>query len=105
MEVIRGVIAGAASADLITGGGEMLGKIGECVQTDIPPEVIYSLMRQQLSGGTEWQVESFTVRGTDSREVTYSIPGAALYVLLPDAEDVAEAKGLLEAVLEGDTDT
>lgn len=45
------------------------------------------------------------MRGTDSREVTYSIPGAALYVLLPDAEDVAEAKGLLEAVLEGDTDT
>ena len=48
---------------------------------------------------------SFTVRGTDSREVTYSIPGAALYVLLPDMEDVAEAKELLETVLEGDTDT
>jgi len=103
MEVIKAVIAKAESTDLLKGYEEILEKVSECIQTDIPPETIYSLVRYQLSGRTAWQVDSFTIRGTDSHEVTYSIPGASSYVMLPDEEDVAEAERLIEDVLGRDT--
>ena len=43
--------------------------------------------------------DSFTVRATGSHEVTYSMPGTTSYVMLPDDEDVAEARSLIEKVL------
>lgn len=99
MEVIKAVIARAASAEMLTNYEEILEEVSGCFQTDMPPKVVYDLVRYQLSHNVSWQVDSFTVRGTGSHEVTYSMPGTTSYVMLPDDEDVAEARSLIEKVL------
>ncbi len=102
MEVIKAVISKAASADILVNYQELLEEVSECFQTDMPPEVIYDLVRYQLSNNVTWKIDSFTVRGTGSHETTYSIPGTTSYVMLPDNDDVAEARRLIENVMAGD---
>ena len=102
MEVIKAIISKALSTDMLVNYSEIMEEVSECFQTDLPPNVIYDLVRYQLSNNVPWQVDSFTVKGTGSHEVTYSIPGTTSYVMIPNEEDVKEARRLIEDVLAGD---
>lgn len=102
MEVIKAVIAKALSADMIANYSDILDGISDCFQTDMPPDVIYDLVRYQLSNNVAWQVDSYTVKGSGSHEATYSMPGATSYVMIPDEEELAEARRLIENVLTGE---
>lgn len=103
MEVIKAVSARLISSDMLANYEKILEEVSECVQTDMPPETVYGLVRNQLSRGLSWEIAGYTVKGRGSREPTYSIPGATSCVMYPDEEDVAEAGRLMEEVLSADT--
>jgi len=47
----------------------------------------------------EWTVDIYSVTGSGGSEKTYSAPNSAAYVMIPNDNDVAQAKSLIEAVL------
>ena len=68
-------------------------------RTNMPDEMLLQLMTNQMLDDTEWTVDTFSVTGSGGSEVTYSTPGSAAYVMIPNESDIAEAKRLMEAVL------
>ena len=63
----------------------------------MPYDVISALVRQQLQDSATWNVESFSVNGSDSHSTTYSM-NQDLYVMIPDEATVQEAKEKLAAL-------
>lgn len=102
MEVIKAIIAKAISVEMVSNYSDILDEISNCIQTDMPPDVIYDLVRYQLSSKITWQVDSFVVEGSGSHKVTYSMPNTTSYVMIPDEADLDEARRLIENVLMGE---
>ena len=61
------------------------------------------LVKMQLTDMASWNVQTFALTGTGSREETYSAPGMSLYVMHPNEKAVAYAEELLDRVLAGET--
>lgn len=100
MAVITAVIKKAASADTLKNFNSIMNQLSGTFQTNMPTETMYSLVSKQLSSGTSWNVESYTVTGTGSMSTeTYSMPGRNLYVMIPDQTTVDQAKTLMNNVL------
>ena len=71
-------------------------------QTDLPADLMVSLMKDQLQNHPKWEIETYYVTGYDSYEYTYSIPDMEVYVMVPDEEEVSKGGELLRAVLESE---
>lgn len=99
MEVIKAMVRKLSSIEMLTNYGEILNQISDCFQTNMPSEVLYDLVRVQLSEKVDWQIDSYSVAGTGDHQSTYSMPGTTTYVMIPDEEAVDEAVSLLEGVL------
>ena len=97
MEVIKAVIQKAMSPTILTNYLTILGSVQSCVDTSVPYSVIADLVREQLESGASWQIESFSVNGSDAHSTTYSM-NQNLYVMIPDDETVWQAKGKLAAI-------
>lgn len=97
MAVVEGVLKKAASPSMLSNYLSILDSIQSCVDTNVPYDVISTLVRQQLQDGATWNVESFSVNGSDSHSTTYSM-NQDLYVMIPDEVTVQEAKEKLAAL-------
>ena len=64
----------------------------------MPREQISDLVKMQLSDMASWNVTSYTTAGQSRYAQTYSMPGRQLYVIVPDEDNVAEAKRLIAQV-------
>lgn len=102
MEVVKAMISKLATVEFLYHYNEILEGLTDCFQTDIPSGLIYSMVKNQLSAQTSWQVDTYSVTGRGSHETTYSMPGVTAYVMIPDEEKVAEAKKLIEETLDGE---
>ena len=90
MKVIQGVINYLSLLDSLSG----------CFETNIPYDVITSLVKQQLDEGGSWQVLSYSVDGTGDTQKPYSMSQKA-YVMVPDQTTVDKAKTLMQKVRQG----
>ena len=97
MAVVEGVLKKATSPSVLSNYLSILDSIQSCVDTNVPYDVISALVRQQLQDGATWNVESFSVNGSDSHSTTYSM-NQDLYVMIPDEATVQEAKEKLAAL-------
>lgn len=97
MAVIEGVLEKALSPSILTGYLDILESGEDCVDTSIPYDLIAELVRQQVSENASWNIESFSVDGSDSSASTYSM-AQELYVMLPDDATVQTAKEKLAAL-------
>lgn len=102
MEVIKAVINKMTSFTMVTNYSTVFDAVSECIQTDMSSEVLYDLVRYQLSHNVKWEVESYTVTGDGSHEVTYSMPEMTCYVMYPHQAEVEEAKRLIQTNLEAE---
>ena len=91
MAVIEGVLKKAMSPSILTGYLNILQSVQDCVDTSIPYDLIAEVVRQQLSDGANWDIESYSVDGSDASATTYSM-AQNLYVMIPDEGTVQEAK-------------
>lgn len=102
MAVIQGVLNKITSPELLKNYLSLLDSLSGCFETNVPYDVITSLVKQQLNEGGSWQVLSYSANGTGDTQKPYSMSQKA-YVMIPDQTTVDKAKDLMQKVREGFT--
>lgn len=97
MAVIRAVIRKAASPAILTGYSKILESVQDCIQTNVPYDLIAELVRDQLSDGADWKITAYSTDGYGDHQIPYSMSSYA-YVMVPDTDTVEHAKELLRQV-------
>ena len=70
---------------------EFLESFKNLYRTDIPDTLIKEYIKNQLDNNKPWTIEKQVVKGTDSSNITYSMPGRYLYVMIPNNKSVEKA--------------
>ena len=99
MAMMTALIEKVSSPEFIKSYPAFMEAIDDFYETDIPMELLASMALERMAGGPEWKIETYAVTGSNGSEVTYSIPGTYVYVMIPDEAQVAEAGQLLNAVV------
>ena len=97
MAVIEAVLQKAMSPSILTSYLSILNSVQGCVDTSVPYDVMAAQVRQQLESGASWEIESYSVNGSDAHSTTYSM-NQDLYVMIPDQSTVQQAKEKLAAM-------
>lgn len=100
MALIQAMICKVCSSEFLLNYSDFLEQLNDMYRTNMPMDVAADLIHNQLLNDTEWIVDTYSVTGTGGNERTYSIPDSYAYVMIPDENDVAEAKALVTSVLE-----
>lgn len=98
MEVIRAVVDKAVSSSLLANYNSVMNAVAGSFETNMPSQQIASLVRMQLSDMSKWNITSYAPAGQSTYAETYSMPGQQLYVIIPDENEVAEAKEKIREV-------
>lgn len=78
---------------------QVLNEISSYFYTNVQMEDIQELVKNQIDTMKKWNVESISVDGTGASEFVYSIPNSKVYVMVPDANSINEAKTKINNVL------
>ena len=100
MAVIQGVVDKVTQPSFLKNYLSVMDSLDGCFETNIPYDLIASLVRKQLDEGGSWQVLSYSVNGTGDTQKPYSMSAKA-YVMVPDQTTVDKAKVLMKKVREG----
>ena len=104
MSVLTAVIDKMSSTStLISNYSEILDSLQDMFQTSMTSDLITDLIKMQLSDMSSWNIQSYSVTGTGSSQITYSMPGQYLSVKIPNMETVEHAQNLINRVLSGET--
>lgn len=100
MAVIQGVVDKATQPAFLKNYLSVMDSLYGCFETNVPYDIIASLVRRQLDEGGSWQVLSYSADGTGDTQKPYSMSQKA-YVMIPDQTTVDKAKTLMKKVREG----
>lgn len=92
-----------SSTVILTKYSEILNDLSDCLETNIGKDEISSLIKLQLASMPNWQVASYSLNGSDSRNITYSMGQQSLYVMEPDKSTVEAARKYIDGIIEGKT--
>ena len=90
--MIRALIDKATSPAIITKYNNFLNTLSNSFVTNLDTDSITSFIKMQIADMPKWEVENYSLNGTDDYQYTYSYRGAKLYVMEPDQETVTTAK-------------
>lgn len=102
LAVIEGVINKALSPELLKNYASVLAGVEGSFETNVPYDMLASLVRKQLNDGGSWNIVSYSVDGTGDTQKPYSMSQKA-YVMVPDQETVDQAKDLMNKVRNGES--
>lgn len=100
MLVLEAIIDKAISPKIITKYNSLLNSVSDSIITNIDQKSITKLIKKQIKNNSSWDIETYSVTGTDASDVTYSTGNGQVYVMKQDKESVLEAKKLLDKILE-----
>ena len=100
MAVIQGVVDKATQPAFLKNYLSVLDSLDGAFETNVPYDVMASLVRKQLDEGGSWQVLSYSVDGTGDTQKPYSMSSKA-YVMIPNQNTVDKARVLMKKVREG----
>jgi LCP family protein required for cell wall assembly len=89
--VIKGIIAKLTDPSVLSGYERTLSAVEHSLETSMPRSMISAQVRNQLSAGRAWQVESISVDGEGAMDYTYTYGEQRLYVMVPDQATVDAA--------------
>ena len=101
MAIIQAVMQKAMSPDILKNYHSLLDAVEGNFQTSIPYGMIATLVRDQLSSGSDWNIVSYSVNGTGGSEVPYSM-STKQYVMYPNQTTVDTAKEMIKKVYNGE---
>ncbi len=104
MAVITGVINALQSSAILNDVPALMASLENCVDSNVPYDLLTSLVKNQLRDNRSWNVVSYSVNGSDSTSTCYSLK-QNVYVMIPDDSTVEYAKELMQEVLNGETVT
>lgn len=105
MAVIKAIINDMATSDMLKNYTEVLDEISNNIVTSMTYDEISELVKFQLSDMKGWDIQSYSVNGTDGMAETYSAGSEELYVMIPDEATVEQAKQYLADMYAGKTIT
>jgi len=101
-DVIKAIINKTLSSKtLITKYSKILDSMSSSFQTNMPSNNIYDLINMQLDTMSNWDIESYSLDGTDSSGYTYSSGSELLYVMEPNYESIQIARYKINQIIEG----
>ena len=56
--------------------------------------------KKQIKNNNAWDIETYSVEGEDTYDITYSTGDSEVYVMKQDKESIMEAKKLFDKILE-----
>lgn len=95
-KVIEAIVDRIINPNVIVRNQNVMKALEGTIQTDANDEVIAKVIKQQLETIGQWQVESISVTGSDSKGYTYSMGSIPLYVMEPDVVSVNIAKDKIQ---------
>jgi len=99
-QIIKAIIEKAMSSNILTKYNTILKTLSKGIITNIEQKTITKLVNNQLDKNIKWEIETYSVTGKSSYEVTYSLGKAKAYVLIPDEESINEAKNRIHEIME-----
>ncbi len=102
--IITGIINKAMSPAILTNYTNFLDVVMDSCQTNIPADVVTSIVKNQLDSGGSWNIEHQYLTGSGSHSTTtFSMPGWNLYVMVPNQSSVDAAAANIKIVEDGGT--
>ena len=95
MFLVTALVNALTSKDIIKNFDKFLKDIKDTYRTDMPDELIQSIVKYQKKEGTKWKVETYATTGSGSSEYTYSMPDQRAYVAFPNEDTIEEGAKLL----------
>lgn len=102
MAVLTAVIEKMSKGTIILHHTEILNSLQGMFVTNLSADEISSLVKLQLSDGTDWSIRTFAVKGYDSGGYTYSMPGYVAYYMEENSASIRQAAKLMQRVLSGE---
>ncbi len=99
MAMLQALIKKVCSIEFLENYNEVMDELTDMYRTNIPDELLKDMVFNQILDGTEWTIDTYSVTGSSGSEKTYSAPNSAAYVMIPNDNDVEQAKSLIESVL------
>ena len=97
-QILKAVLNKAMSPSILTKYNSLLKSLSKGVLTNVEQKTITKLVNMQLDDNIKWEIETLSVTGKDSSNITYSAGRA--YVMEPDMESVNEAKLKIKSLME-----
>ena len=88
------------SKTLLTKYTSILNSLEGSFQTNIKQDEISQLVKGQLNNMSSWTIKNNSLTGTGVNNTTYSMGSQLLYVMVPDATSVTEAKQKIKDIME-----
>ena len=102
MAVIKGLIKKMTSGAILTNYSDILDSLEGMCATDVSSADMSEFVKLQLADGGEWNIKSYAVSGSNSKNYTFSNPRQKSYVMLQDPTKVAKAQSLIKKVFNGE---
>ncbi|MCC2254125.1 LCP family protein [Ruminococcus sp. CLA-AA-H200] len=99
--VITAMLKKVLSPTILLRANSIINQVSNDVETNVTQAQLNSLIRNQLSTGAEWSIQSVAATGTDGEDYCYSAMDSLLYVIYPDYEVVNGIIDLANVVEEG----
>ena len=100
MLVLEAIIDKALSPKIITKYNSLLNSVSDSIITNLDQKSVTKLVKKQIKNNSSWNIETYSVTGTDSSSGTYSTGSGKVYVMKQDEKSVLEAKKLFDKILE-----
>ena len=105
MYVIRGVINGLMSSNALANYSDLMAKLSNSFQTDMPKEMIGELVQLTLDRSNgDWKVLTYSVDGAGRTDMCFSL-GCKAYVMVPYPDTLEYARQLVISVISGESMT
>ena len=88
-----------SSKTLIVKYTDIIESLSNSFETNISSKQIYKLVNMQLDEMPSWEIDNYSLDGTDSYNYTCSYSASKLYVMEPDMNTVNEAIAKLKDLL------
>lgn len=98
--ILEGIIKKVLSPSIITKYNSILDSLEGNFITNISSKNITKLVKSQITNNYQWNITKFALTGSNDYQYTYSYKSAKSYVMIPDEEEVKEAKDKIVNVLD-----
>jgi LCP family protein required for cell wall assembly len=100
-QILKAILEKVESPSILAKYNSLLKSLSSGIITNVEQDTITKLVNYQLDNNIKWEIDTYSVKGTDSYQTTYSLGSAKAYVLLPLEDSVNEAKVLIQEIMEG----
>ena len=100
--MIEAIFKKCTSPSIITNYNDLLNSLMDSMLTNMSTKSMTKIAKMQLRDNAKWTITSQSLTGTGSSDYTYTAPGQALYVTVPDEESIDKAKENIKKVKNGE---